>query len=88
MAPTVLADVRPEMRIAQEEIFGPIACLMRFSDEEEALAIANGTEYGLTAALCTRDEGAPGDLPRASRRAWCSSTTTCAGRSSARPSGA
>jgi acyl-CoA reductase-like NAD-dependent aldehyde dehydrogenase len=56
VAPTVLADVRPEMRLAQEEIFGPIACLMRFSDEEEALAIANGTEYGLTAALCTRDE--------------------------------
>ena len=56
VAPTVLADVTPEMRLAKEEIFGPIACLMRFSDEEEALAIANGTEYGLTAALCTRDE--------------------------------
>ena len=56
VAPTVFADVTPEMRLAQEEIFGPIACLIRFSDEEEALAIANGTEYGLTAALCTRDE--------------------------------
>lgn len=56
VAPTVLADVRPEMRIAQEEIFGPVACFIRFADEEEALAIANGTEYGLTAAVCTRDE--------------------------------
>ncbi|MFL5871780.1 MAG: aldehyde dehydrogenase family protein [Solirubrobacterales bacterium] len=56
VAPTVLADVTPEMRIAQEEIFGPIACLTRFSDEDEAIEIANGTEYGLTAAICTRDE--------------------------------
>jgi acyl-CoA reductase-like NAD-dependent aldehyde dehydrogenase len=56
VAPTVLADVNPRMRIAREEIFGPIACVMRFSDEEEALAIANDSEYGLTAAICTRDE--------------------------------
>ena len=56
VAPTVLADVMPEMRIAREEIFGPIACVMRFSDEEQALAIANDSEYGLTAAICTRDE--------------------------------
>jgi acyl-CoA reductase-like NAD-dependent aldehyde dehydrogenase len=62
VAPTLLADVRPEMRIAQEEIFGPVACLMRFGDEEEALAIANGTEYGLTAAICTRDEARAGRL--------------------------
>jgi acyl-CoA reductase-like NAD-dependent aldehyde dehydrogenase len=56
VAPTVLADVTPRMRVAREEIFGPIACVMRFSDEEEALAIANDSEYGLTAAICTRDE--------------------------------
>jgi acyl-CoA reductase-like NAD-dependent aldehyde dehydrogenase len=56
VAPTVLADIRPEMRIAQEEIFGPVACLFRVADEDEAVAIANGTEYGLTAAICTRDE--------------------------------
>jgi acyl-CoA reductase-like NAD-dependent aldehyde dehydrogenase len=56
VAPTVLADVRPEMRVAREEIFGPIACLMRFGNDEEALAIANGTEYGLTAAICSGDE--------------------------------
>jgi acyl-CoA reductase-like NAD-dependent aldehyde dehydrogenase len=55
--PTVLADVTPEMRIAREEIFGPIAGVVRVSGEEEALAIANDSEYGLTAAICTRDEG-------------------------------
>jgi acyl-CoA reductase-like NAD-dependent aldehyde dehydrogenase len=56
VAPTVLADVTPSMAIAQEEIFGPIACVMRFADEEEAITICNGTRYGLTAAICTTDE--------------------------------
>ncbi|HEX2128156.1 MAG TPA: aldehyde dehydrogenase family protein [Solirubrobacterales bacterium] len=54
--PTLFADVTPEMRVAQEEMFGPIACVMRFTDEDEAVRIANDTEYGLTAALVTRDE--------------------------------
>jgi len=44
------------MSIAQEEIFGPIACVMRFADEDEAVEICNGTRYGLTAAICTTDE--------------------------------
>jgi acyl-CoA reductase-like NAD-dependent aldehyde dehydrogenase len=61
VAPTVLADVRPEMRIAQEEIFGPVACFMRFTDEEQAVEIANGTAYGLTAGVFT------GSLERAMR---------------------
>jgi acyl-CoA reductase-like NAD-dependent aldehyde dehydrogenase len=56
VAPCVLGDVSPEMTVAQEEIFGPIACLMRFETDDEAVEIANGTEYGLTAAICTRDE--------------------------------
>jgi acyl-CoA reductase-like NAD-dependent aldehyde dehydrogenase len=56
VAPTVLADVTPSMSIAQEEIFGPIACVMRFSGEDEAVEICNGTRYGLTAAICTSDE--------------------------------
>jgi acyl-CoA reductase-like NAD-dependent aldehyde dehydrogenase len=55
VAPTVFADVRPDMRIAQEEIFGPVVCFMRFSTENEAVEIANGTPYGLTAAVFTRD---------------------------------
>ena len=55
VAPAVLADVTPDMTVAQEEIFGPIACVMRFSTEEEAIAVCNGTAYGLTAAICTSD---------------------------------
>ncbi|MQY50638.1 NAD-dependent succinate-semialdehyde dehydrogenase [Rhodocyclus gracilis] len=55
--PTVLADVTPAMRIAQEEIFGPVAPLLRFSREEEAIALANATEYGLAAYFYSRDVG-------------------------------
>ncbi len=53
--PTVFADVRPEMKIAREEIFGPVLCAIRFKDAEEAAAIANGTSYGLVSAVWTRD---------------------------------
>ncbi|MGH3196694.1 MAG: aldehyde dehydrogenase family protein [Streptosporangiaceae bacterium] len=55
VAPAVLADVTPDMTVAREEIFGPIACVMRFQAEDEAIEIANGTAYGLTAAICTTD---------------------------------
>ncbi|MBB5162335.1 aldehyde dehydrogenase [Mycobacterium sp. AZCC_0083] len=54
--PTVLADVTPDSTVGQEEIFGPIALIMRFSTLDEAVEIANGTAYGLTAAICSRDE--------------------------------
>jgi 2-formylbenzoate dehydrogenase len=53
--PTVLDGVRPGMRIEQEEIFGPVVSLLTFHDEEEALRIANGVEYGLTASIWTSD---------------------------------
>jgi aldehyde dehydrogenase (NAD+) len=53
--PTVLADVTPEMSVAQEELFGPVACLMVFDTEDEAVAIANNTRYGLSGAIHTRD---------------------------------
>lgn len=56
VAPLVLGDVTSKMTVAQEEIFGPVACLMRFESDDEAVEIANGTDYGLTAAICTRDE--------------------------------
>jgi len=53
--PTVFAHVTPEMRIAREEIFGPVAALMTFESEEELVRIANGTIYGLAGAVWTRD---------------------------------
>lgn len=53
--PTVFADVTPEMRIGHEEIFGPVLSVFRWSDEAEAIRIANSTEYGLTAAIWTND---------------------------------
>lgn len=53
--PTVLADVTREMRVNREEIFGPVAPLIRFKTEDEAVAIANDTEFGLAAYFFTRD---------------------------------
>ena len=53
--PTVFSGVKPEMKIAQEEIFGPVLAAIQFSDDEEAVAIANGTVYGLVSAVWTRD---------------------------------
>ena len=53
--PTLVADVNPAHRLAQEEIFGPVQALIRFDDEADALAIANGTPYGLVAGVWTRD---------------------------------
>ncbi|PMS14850.1 aldehyde dehydrogenase [Trinickia dabaoshanensis] len=54
-APTLFADVPAEHRIAQEEIFGPVLAALPFEDEQQALALANGTRYGLVAGLWTRD---------------------------------
>lgn len=51
--PTVFTDVSPQMRIFQEEVFGPFVVISRFETEEEALALANGTQYGLGSALFT-----------------------------------
>jgi succinate-semialdehyde dehydrogenase/glutarate-semialdehyde dehydrogenase len=56
-APTVLADVPADARVATEETFGPLAPLIPFDSEEEAVALANASEYGLAAYLFTRDLG-------------------------------
>jgi acyl-CoA reductase-like NAD-dependent aldehyde dehydrogenase len=53
--PTVFADVRPTMTIAREEIFGPVAAVMPFDGDEDAIAQANATRYGLAAGVWTRD---------------------------------
>ena len=55
VAPTVLADVPPDARVGREEIFGPVAPVVRFSSEQEALDMANGTEYGLISYVFTTD---------------------------------
>lgn len=56
VAPTVLADVDPNSSVAQKEIFGPVISVMRFRSEEEAVALANGTGYGLSSYVQTGDE--------------------------------
>ena len=56
-APTLLSRVSPDNRLAQDEIFGPVQVVIPFEDEAEAVAIANGTDFGLVAGVWTRDGG-------------------------------
>lgn len=53
--PTVFADVTPQMKIAREEIFGPVLSVLKWSDEEAMLAEVNAVEYGLTGSIWTND---------------------------------
>jgi betaine-aldehyde dehydrogenase len=53
--PTILTDTTPDMRVVQEEIFGPVLVVQRFRDEEEAIRLANGTVFGLAGAVFTND---------------------------------
>ena len=55
LEPTVLSNVTPEMTIAREEAFAPVLSVLRFEDEDEALRIANGTDYGLVGGVFTQD---------------------------------
>ncbi|WP_439399871.1 aldehyde dehydrogenase family protein [Bradyrhizobium sp. PMVTL-01] len=66
VSPTVFADVAHEMRISQEEIFGPVVSVIKFRDETDALRIANGTAYSLAAGVWSRDIG---KLQRFAKRA-------------------
>ena len=55
MKPTLITNVTNDMRVAQEEIFGPVAVVIKFHDEDEVVAMANDSEYGLGGAVWTKD---------------------------------
>ena len=75
--PTVFADVKSDMRIFQEEVFGPFTSVTPFKDEADALRLANDSPFGLAAAIRTNDVGArPSRRVRASRPASSGSTIT------------
>jgi aldehyde dehydrogenase (NAD+) len=78
IAPTVFTDVRNDMRIAQEEIFGPVATVIPFKDENDAVLQGNDTSYGLAAAIFTRDIGRAVSVSRRLKAGtvWINNTMT------------
>jgi len=68
LMPTIFAEVTTQMTIAQEEIFGPVLAVMKFTDENEAIRIANDTPFGLAACVWTTDET---KAQRVARRLQC-----------------
>jgi len=63
--PTIFDKVNNDMKIAREEIFGPVLCVIPFSSEEQAISIANDTNYGLAASVYTQDVNAVHRISRA-----------------------
>src|SRR3546814_3189148 len=72
VAPTVLGHVRQGSELEQTEVFGPVLAALPFSDEDEAVRVANGTRYGLNATIFTRDIERAFQIGRAScrERVW------------------
>ena len=79
--PTIFVDVRPEMRIFQEEIFGPVLVVLPFADDDEAVALANDSDYGLAGAVFGRDVDHATDV---ARRMETGRITVNAGRGASR----
>ena len=69
--PTVFGRVTPAMRIAKEEIFGPVICLMPYRDLDEAIEMANETEFGLSAAVWAKDHTAAVAIAKRLRVGQC-----------------
>ena len=80
LRPTLLGDVTNDMRVAQEEIFGPVACIIKFKTEEEVLAMANDSAYGLGGAVWTRDINRAFVWQEAWKQDVCGSTPTMRSR--------
>ncbi len=77
--PTIVRAKSPHDRVAQEEVFGPFVTVLTFKDDDEALAIANGTDYGLGSGLWTANLQRAHRLARETcTPAWCGSTATSA----------
>jgi acyl-CoA reductase-like NAD-dependent aldehyde dehydrogenase len=76
VSPTIFDRVESTMSIVREEIFGPVLCVQSFKTEEEAIALANGTDYGLTATVWTRDMGRGKRLAHAIRAGYVSIRTS------------
>ena len=72
--PTVFADVTPDMRVFQEEIFGPVLCITPFRDEAHAIELANATEFGLSGYVQSATLSGRGAWRAACAPAWCTST--------------
>ena len=76
-APAVLTGVTHEMRIMREEIFGPVLPIIIVDSEEEAVRLANDSDFGLGASVWTSDRAGASGSRRSCNPAWCGSTTTC-----------
>lgn len=70
LGPVIFDQVTADRRIAQEEIFGPVLCVLSFRDEDEAVAIANSSRYGLSATIWTRDIGRAHRMSQAIDAGW------------------
>ena len=69
--PTIFANVTPDMRIAREEIFGPVLCIMKYESIEQAIEIANSSEFGLSSAVWAKDKVAATKIAKRMRAGQC-----------------